>query len=206
METLRVGSRGEAVRTLQRKLNIMADGIFGKLTREAVKEYQLQHGLEADGIVGPKTWTSIGVDHATTRNIDEIIVHCTATPEGEDYSVEQIRQMHLARGFSDIGYHYLIGRDGTIYKGRPESVAGAHCLGHNTRSIGVCYVGGCPARSVEGWQNMAKDTRTQAQRASLVKLLKELRTRYRYATIHSHNEFANKACPCFNAKYEYKDI
>lgn len=205
MRTLEYGCRGEDVKSLQRRLNIMADGIFGKLTREAVKEFQMSHGLKADGVVGPKTSAALNLQSGS-RHVDEIIIHCTATPEGEDYSVDHIRRMHLARGFSDIGYHYLIGLDGTIHMGRNESIAGAHCLGHNTRSIGVCYVGGCPPRAVSGWQNMAKDTRTQAQRQALVKLLKELRARYPHATIHSHNEFANKACPCFNAKHEYKDL
>ena len=76
------------------------------------------------------------VSASNPRNIKEIIVHCSATPEGEDFTVEQIRKMHLARGFSDIGYHYVIYRDGSIHKGRDEAKSGAHCTGHNTISIG----------------------------------------------------------------------
>ena len=76
------------------------------------------------------------------RTITEIIVHCSATPEGRDYTVAQIRQWHLQRGFRDIGYHYVIYRDGTIHTGRPVAQAGAHCTGHNAHSIGVCYIGG----------------------------------------------------------------
>ena len=199
MATLKRGSRGAEVKTLQTRLNLMADGIFGPLTEEAVKEFQKRKGLTADGVVGAKTWTALGVTRSV-RRVDQIILHCTATPEGEDYTVEQIRQMHLSRGFSDVGYHFIIGRDGKVHAGRPEAIAGAHCTGHNTRSIGVSLVGGCPARTVKDWNKKSKDTRTAAQRAALEKLVKELLWRYPGATVHGHNEFANKACPSFNVK------
>lgn len=199
MTTLKRGSRGAEVKTLQGKLNLMADGIFGPLTEEAVKEFQRRKGLTVDGVVGAKTWAALGVTQSK-RKVDQIILHCTATPEGEEFSNEQIRHSHLARGFSDIGYHYVIGLNGEIRPGRSESIAGAHCTGHNTRSIGVCYVGGCPKRTTPNWQMAGKDTRTPAQRAALVKIVKELRGRYPGATVHGHNEFANKACPSFNVK------
>ena len=177
----------------------MADGIFGPLTEEAVKEFQKRKGLTADGVVGAKTWAALGVTQSK-RKVDEIIIHCTATPEGEDFTVEQIRQMHLARGFSDVGYHFIIGRDGKIHAGRPVAIAGAHCTGHNTRSIGVSLVGGCPGRNVPDWKKKSKDTRTPAQRAALEKLVKEQLKIYPGSTVHGHNEFANKACPSFNVK------
>lgn len=135
------------------------------------------------------------------RDIKEIIVHCSATPEGKDYSVSEIRRWHLARGFSDIGYHYVIYRDGSTHKGREESKAGAHCKGHNSHSIGVCYIGG-----VEKDGKTPKDTRTDAQRKSLLVLLTELKQRYPSAKIYPHYKFTAKACPCFNAEEEYKDI
>lgn len=137
------------------------------------------------------------------RKIKEIIIHCSATPEGEDYTVEQIRQMHVARGFSDIGYHYVVYRDGSVHKGRPESIAGAHCTGHNSISIGVCYIGGCPPRSDPKWMHKGKDTRTPAQKAALLALVAELRARFPEASVHGHREFANKACPSFDASAEY---
>lgn len=199
MGTLKRGSRGPEVKSLQRKLNLMADGIFGPLTEEAVKELQKAKGLTADGVVGARTWAALGVAQGR-RKVDEIILHCTATPEGEDYTVAQIRQAHLARGFSDIGYHYLIGRDGKVYAGRPEAIAGAHCKGHNTRSIGISIVGGCPPRAVPEWQYKSKDTRTSSQKTALLRVVKELLGRYPGATVHGHNEFANKACPSFNVK------
>lgn len=85
MTTLKKGSRGAEVKTLQQKLNLAADGIFGSLTEEAVKEFQKNNGLTVDGIVGQKTWEKLGVSY-NPRNIKEIIVHCSATPEGKDYT------------------------------------------------------------------------------------------------------------------------
>lgn len=201
MQTIKKGSRGNNVATLQRKLNLIADGIFGSITDEAVRDFQCSNNLAVDGIVGPKTWAALGIGSLpNNRHIDKIILHCSATPEGEDFSVGQIRTMHLARGFSDIGYHWYIGRDGTILKGRDESKIGAHTTGHNAHSIGVCYCGGCPPRSVKDWNKKFKDTRTQQQRAAIIRLCRELKSRYPSATLHGHNEFANKACPSFIVK------
>lgn len=135
------------------------------------------------------------------RIINEIIIHCSATPEGKDYTVEQIKQWHKQRGFSDIGYHYVIYRDGSIHSGRPIERIGAHCLKHNAHSIGVCYIGGV---AKDG--KTPKDTRTDAQKESLIKLIKELKAKYPKATVHGHREYANKACPCFDAKNEYKNF
>lgn len=135
------------------------------------------------------------------RIINEIIIHCSATPEGKDYTVEQIKQWHKQRGFSDIGYHYVIYRDGSIHSGRPIERIGAHCLKHNAHSIGICYIGGV---AKDG--KTPKDTRTDAQKESLIKLIKELKAKYPKATVHGHREYANKACPCFDAKNEYKNF
>ena len=200
MTTIKKGSKGTDVVTLQKKLNLQADGIFGPLTEEAVKEFQKANGLTADGIVGNSTWAKLGAI-VNKRNIKEIIVHCSATPEGKDFTVAQIKQWHLQRGFSDIGYHYIIYRDGSVHAGRPESVSGAHCTGHNTISIGVCYIGGCATNGTT-----PKDTRTPAQKVALVKLLKDLKAKYPKATIHSHKDYANKACPSFDATKEYASI
>ncbi|MBB4036997.1 N-acetylmuramoyl-L-alanine amidase [Dysgonomonas hofstadii] len=131
------------------------------------------------------------------RKIDKIIIHCSATKEGQHFTVEDIDRWHRERGFAKIGYHHVIYLDGSVHKGRDESLLGAHCLGHNATSIGICYIGGL---DVDG---KPKDTRTEAQRASLKKLVGELKVRYPKATIHGHNEFAAKACPCFNVKKEF---
>lgn len=136
------------------------------------------------------------------RKITKIIVHCSATPEGKDIKTETIRDWHVnSNHWKDIGYHYVIELDGSIHKGRDESVIGAHCSGQNVNSIGVCYVGGV---AKDG--KTPKDTRTEAQKQSLIELLKRLKEKYPNATIHGHREFAAKACPSFDAKYEYKDL
>ena len=197
---LKLGSKGNEVKLLQEKLNLKADGIFGPLTEEAVKDFQRSNSLKVDGIVGTNTLSKLNLS-VNKRNIKELIVHCSATPEGKDYSVDTIRQWHLQRGFSDIGYHYVIYRDGSIHIGRDESIIGAHCTGHNTNSIGVCYIGGCASDG-----KTPKDTRTTEQKQSLVKLLKELKTKYPQASIHGHRDFSSKACPSFDATKEYSSI
>lgn len=135
------------------------------------------------------------------RDIDKIIVHCSATPEGRHTTVEEIKQWHLQRGWKDIGYHYVIYLDGTIHRGRPESVVGAHCSGYNKNSIGVCYIGG-----VDKDGKTPKDTRTEGQKRALREILNRLKKAYPKATLHGHNEFASKACPSFNVKEEYKNL
>lgn len=134
------------------------------------------------------------------RKINKIIIHCSATPEGRNVTVEDIDKWHRQRNFKCIGYHYVIYLDGSIHKGRDESLQGAHCSLHNAHSIGICYVGGCEK---QGNKLISKDTRTPKQKAALIELLQELITRYPEATIHGHNEFAEKDCPCFDVQKEY---
>lgn len=135
------------------------------------------------------------------RKINEIIIHCSATAEGKDFNAADIDRWHKQRGFKKIGYHYVIKLDGTIEKGRGVNEIGAHCLNHNKNSIGICYVGGL---AKDG--KTPKDTRTEAQKDSMLKLLIELIIKYPDATIHGHREFANKACPCFDVQEEYYNI
>lgn len=134
------------------------------------------------------------------RTINEIIIHCTDTPENGHFTVEQIDKWHRQRGFKCIGYHYVIYLDGSVHKGREINEIGAHCLGHNQNSIGICYVGG---RARNG---KTKDTRTEQQKAALLTLIKQLKKQYPNATIHGHREFAKKDCPCFDAYSEYKNL
>lgn len=127
------------------------------------------------------------------RRIDKIILHCSATPEGKPFTVEDIRRWHKGNGWSDIGYHYVVHLDGSVHAGRPESMVGAHCRGYNGSSIGVCYIGGL---TKDG--RKPKDTRTPAQKTAMEFLVAELMRRYPGATLHGHNEFnPMKACPCF---------
>lgn len=133
------------------------------------------------------------------RAINRIIIHCSATPEGKDYTVDTIRKWHKQKGYVDIGYHYVIYRDGSIMKGRPLDKVGAHTVGYNTGSIGICYIGGL-AKDCK----TPKDTRTKEQKESLLKLVYSLKEQFPNATIHGHNEFAAKACPSFNVQDWYK--
>ena len=136
------------------------------------------------------------------RRITLLIVHCSATPEGRNFDFEACRTDHIRhRGFKDIGYHYYLTRDGTIHRGRPLDTVGAHCQHHNRHSIGICYEGGLDARG------HPKDTRTLAQKASLLALLRELRKLFPDALILGHRDLnPQKACPCFDAASEYLGI
>ena len=134
------------------------------------------------------------------RQITRIIIHCSATREGMDFDVNDIRQWHIARGFNDIGYHYVITIDGDVQTGRPMSRQGAHCKGYNKNSIGICYIGGLENNPKKA---IPKDTRTEKQKIALDRLLEILKEDYPTATIHGHNEFSDKACPSFDVKKEY---
>lgn len=139
------------------------------------------------------------------RMINDIIIHCSATRPKVDVGAKEIRQWHTqpepyGRGWRDIGYHYVIRLDGTIERGRPISRAGAHCVGHNAHSIGICYVGGLDDAGE------AADTRTPAQKSALIKLIYNLITVYR-CDVHSHHDYnSSKPCPCFDAHEEYSPI
>ena len=135
------------------------------------------------------------------RDINKIILHCSATRDGQDISTETIRGWHVnERGWSDIGYHFVVLLDGTVDKARPVERQGAHVRGKNKGSIGVCYIGGCDA------DMNPKDTRNEAQKKSLEELISYLMEAYDDATLHGQNEFSSKACPSFNVKEEYKEL
>ena len=222
----KLNSRGEGVKQIQRALHLIPDGIFGKLTREALITWQRENRLTPDGIAGPETLAKllpqVDVAKTTARRIEYIAVHCTATPEGKDKTVAQIRNEHMTQnGWSDIGYHFVIYRDGTIARGRSVDKVGAHVSGYNSHSIGVAYVGG-----LENNQNIpysklkAKDTRTPEQKQSLMRLLKELKGQYPRAIIKGHRDFSPdkngdgiispcewiKCCPSFDALKEYSEL
>lgn len=136
------------------------------------------------------------------RKIDEIIIHCTATPAGRDVTVEQIRRYHVDHNrWADIGYHYVVSLDGTVHNGRPAEQPGAHCKGHNTRSIGIAYVGGLLSDN-----RTPADTRTPQQKQALEELIRKLLKQYPGARVHSHRDFTPKACPCFDATAEYRSL
>jgi N-acetylmuramoyl-L-alanine amidase len=129
----------------------------------------------------------------TNRQINGLIWHCTATPELRWTTVAEIRAWHKARGWDDIGYHYVVMLDGTVMEGRPVSIVGAHVEGHNTGTIGCVYVGG-----IDKDKFRPKDTRTVKQKAAMLELTKALAALYPGLTrISGHNEWAQKACPSF---------
>lgn len=134
------------------------------------------------------------------RKINKIIIHCSATREGENISAATIDRWHRDRGWRGIGYHYVVSLNGNIEYGRPIDESGAHTKNHNKGSVGICYIGG-----LDEFLD-PKDTRTLEQKESLLDLIKTLKRLNPGATVHGHNEFAAKACPCFNVEEEYCNL
>ena len=145
------------------------------------------------------------------REIKQIHIHCSAT-KTDNISASTIRRWHLQRGWSDIGYHYVI--NSAIEFGRPLHRMPASARGHNSNAAAICYVGGLDENG------KAKDTRTPRQKELLIKLIKQLKAKYPNATIHGHRDFSPdknkdgkidtweymKACPCFDAEVEYAEF
>lgn len=200
-----------ALRAFQERFELVVDGLYGKQSRTALIQATTpaKPGREEpdksamaqtvvpfrpsanDNAKAPPNVASLRLLD-TARRIDEIFIHCAATPEGKDFTVADIRAWHKARGFTDVGYHYVVYRDGRIMLGRPIGQVGAHVAGHNTGTIGISYIGGV---SADG--KTAKDTRTPEQRASLLWLTQQLATKHKVKRIRGHNEVAAKACPSF---------
>ena len=136
------------------------------------------------------------------RRIDLIVIHCTATKVTHDFPVEALEACHLARGFKTIGYHYYITKDGHPHRCRPEEMPGAHARRYNAHSIGICYEGGLDA------DGKPADTRTPAQKHTLLNLLRSLKVDYPDAEILGHRDlpWVKKACPCFDARSEYQSL
>ena len=143
-----------------------------------------------------------------------IIIHCSATKVTNNVSLEEITKWHKAQGFKNIGYHYYITKDGTIHKGRDEKLSGAHTIGYNSNSIGICYEGGLDKNG------KASDTRTPEQKQSLIDLILDIKGKYSIKKVMGHrdtspdlnkdgkitpNEYI-KSCPCFDAITEYKKL
>lgn len=190
------------------------------------KRIQRWAGAAADGTPGPQTARAIiakaGIGNAAMaaagaaaglvtgkgKAIKRIVIHCTATREGQDVDAATIRKWHLARGWRDIGYHFVIRLDGTVERGRPEDQAGSHVQGYNTGSIGVVYAGGL------GAQGLAKDTRTPEQLQAMARLVAELVKVYPGAQVMGHRDLSPdadgdgvvekhewlKECPCFDVR------
>ncbi len=156
------------------------------------------------------------------NKIDAIVVHCSATKAGKDIGKKEITQMHLQRGFTTIGYNFVIRLDGTVEVGRSLTIDGAHCnskgfseVSYNKHSIGICYIGGLDAHG------KAADTRTPEQKEALRELIAKLIKQYPgIKEVLGHRDTSpdldgdgivepcewTKMCPCFDAKEEYKDL
>lgn len=203
------------------------------MSLELWKRIQAKVGATPDGIPGPNTarriaealnvqspglqLAQLGVAKLVTgsgRNIRRIAIHCTATREGQDVDAATIKRWHLAQGWSDIGYHFVIRIDGTVERGRPEEVPGSHVRGFNTGSIAIVYVGGLDA------QGKGKDTRTAAQHASMAELVRALVARYPGAEVLGHRDHSPdtngngvierhewlKECPCFDVRSWWESV
>lgn len=145
------------------------------------------------------------------ENVKYIVVHCSASKEGNDIGAREIHRIHLKRGFSMNGYHRVHRLDGTIENGRPLYIQGAHVKGINDESIGVVYIGGLDK------DGKPKDTRTDAQLISMANDLVDLKRQFPNAKVVGHRDLSPdlngngkvesheymKQCPCFNAIDEY---
>ena len=115
-----------------------------------------------------------------------IIIHCSATPNGRPDTAEDLHRYHKGRGFDGIGYHYVVCVDGVIENGRPEYWTGAHARGCNTDSIGVCLIG--------------TDSFSDKQWDGLEWLIQDLLIKHENAKVIGHNEISSKTCPGFNVQ------
>lgn len=155
------------------------------------------------------------------RQVDTIVIHCSATRADVDYTFEDCIRDHKARGFKKCGYHFYIRKDGTVHVGRLLSEIGAHAgKGFNANSIGICYEGGVRAKGNPFNPKHASDTRTDKQKAAIVKCIAEAKAYGNITRIVGHRDLSPdldgdgivephewiKMCPCFDAIAEYKHL
>jgi N-acetylmuramoyl-L-alanine amidase len=182
----------DKTRLIQKWAGALQDGKFGNQTADKI--------MAKAGITKPKR-EQIGLVTGSGTGIKRIVIHCAATPEGKDFDVSDIKRWHMnprgkgGQGWSRIGYHFVIKLDGTIQRGLAENRTGIHVRGRNTGSIAICYIGGVDARM------KAKDTRTDAQKASMESLVRDLTKAYPNAKVLGHRDHlgVRKACPSFDA-------
>jgi len=171
-----------------------ADGMFGPRTAAAGQAWLAAGGKARP--VAPVPGVRLFQGRAEVR---EIVIHCAATRPEWYANITlatkraEIRRWHLARGFSDIGYHWLIDRDGKVMAGRMESIVGSHVKGRNTGTLGVCLIGGHGSATSDPFA----ENFTPEQDAALRRLIREIQGRANIQTISGHSQYANKACPGF---------
>lgn len=180
-----------------------ADGWFGSDTRDGVQAWLAAGGKPVPVPFNPtpKPTTSAMIYQGSARYpVREIIVHCSATqpdwmagrPIAE--KLAEIRRWHKANGWNDIGYHWIIDRDGKVLAGRAENIIGAHTIGKNTGTIGTCLIGGYGSAETDAF---GKNFTTQ-QDITLRQMIEAISSRTGIERISGHNQYAAKACPGFN--------
>lgn len=147
-----------------------------------------------------------------SQKVDTVVVHCSATKASADIGAHELDEMHKARGWSLIGYHAVIRRDGSIEGGRPLTMAGAHAVGHNLHTVAVCLVGGLDANG------QPQDNFTSAQYVSLLTVIANYRATFpNIRDVCGHRDLSPdvdgdgiiepwewlKACPCFDVRVWY---
>ncbi|MEO0699472.1 MAG: N-acetylmuramoyl-L-alanine amidase, partial [Pseudomonadota bacterium] len=195
---------------IQRAVGVTDDGIPGHRTARGV-------AAALDLSAGELDQVQFAADQLVTgkaQNIRRIAIHCTATREGQDFDAATIKRWHVRQGWSDIGYHFVIRLDGTVERGRPEHIPGAHVSGFNRNSIAIVYVGGLDA------QAKSKDTRTVEQKAAMADLVRALLAAYPGADVLGHRDHSPdkdgdgviephewlKDCPCFDARAWWESV
>jgi hypothetical protein len=209
-----VGGSVMNVKEVQRAIGVHEDGVFGPISTRALVAQVLAGNVEVLKPVGaPVNVTIYPLTSAMIRQGSAggggavIVLHCTATApdwlKGRPLreKMDEITRWHKARGFSTIGYHWVIDRDGMYLPGRPENVIGAHVIEANRGTIGISLVGGLDGSATDQFS----DHFTAEQRRTLKGLINSIRTRTQIKRITGHNEYAAKACPCFTLRNEVWD-
>ncbi len=195
-------------KSIQRWAGVKPDGVPGAKTADAIMRKAKILPFTRLDLQGGGVAAATGMVTGSASNIRRIFVHCSATRVGQDIDAATIRRWHLAKGWRDIGYHFVIRLDGSIERGRPENVPGSHVAGFNTGSIALVYIGGLDA------QGQPADTRTPAQLEAMERLVRELSQAYPDAEILGHRDVSPdrdgdgkverhewlKACPCFDVR------
>lgn len=203
----------DAIRSIQTGLTALgyapgkADGLDGPRTRAAALAYG-QGVPVVPATVRPET-TAMIYQGTARYPVREIIVHCSATRpdwyEGTSLNAKraEIRRWHMAppNNWKDIGYHWLIDRDGAILAGRAETVIGAHVEGRNQGTIGICLIGGHGSAETDD----PRQHFTDRQLTSLRQQIQAISMRTQITTISGHNQYAAKACPGFNVPKWHKE-
>ena len=123
------------------------------------------------------------------QEVEGIVLHNSGVTVLQ--SVETIHNYHKNKGWAGIGYHYYVRKDGSVYRGRPENMAGAHCPGVNSTSIGICAEG-----------NFNEETMSEVQKQAIIELIRDIKSRHNIKWIKGHREILATSCPGANFPLE----